>query len=165
MVEAAIVLPLLFLVVFGLIDFAGVFNDYQSLRQGTREGARQAAVNTTPGPPGGGPWDSTNCQAVGVSAGDGYDLVCDTKNAIGLDESKTRVSIFFNTPWTPGRGVTVCTQYAASSSTGVTASLLDGRVLKSHLEIRIEQPSATFTAPVQETPLPGSSWPATCSQT
>src|ERR1700680_1681615 len=92
--EAAIVLPLLGLLVFGMIDFASVFNDFQALRQGTREGARQGSVSTTPGPPGGGSWNSTNCQTAGiVTSGDGYDIVCDLKNRAGLDESKTRVSI------------------------------------------------------------------------
>jgi hypothetical protein len=166
LVEMALVLPLLFVLVFGMIDFASVYSDYQSLRQGTREGARQTSVSTTPGPPGATSWDSTNCQTVGITtAGDGYDLVCYTKNRIGLNESKTRVSVFFAAPWTPGQGVTICTQYAAGSLTGVFGSMLNGRALQSHLEIRIEQPSATFTAPVQETPLPGTSWPATCTQT
>jgi len=166
LVETAIVLPLLLILVFGMIDFASVYSDFQSLRQGTREGARQTSVSTTPGPPAAKSWDSTNCQTFGITtSGDGYDLICYTKNRIGLSESKTRVSVYFAAPWTPGQGVTICTQYAAGSLTGVFGSLLNGHAIQSHLEIRIEQPSGTFTGPVQETPLPGTSWPASCSQT
>lgn len=159
-------LPILLIVVFGIIDFGAVFSNYLSVRQGTREGARQAVVSTTPAPPGGGTWSSSNCTTSGIAtSGDGYDLVCYAKNRIGLDESKTRVSIEFTTPWTAGNGVTVCTQFAASSTTGFFASLLNGDILQSKVEIRIEQPSTTFTAPVQETPLPGTSWPASCNTT
>ena len=44
LVEFAIVMPLLFLLLFGVIEFAIAFNDYQSIRQGARDGARQAVV-------------------------------------------------------------------------------------------------------------------------
>jgi hypothetical protein len=83
------VVPILLIVVFGIIDFGAVFNNYLVARHGTREGARQSVVSTTPLPPGGGSWNSTNCQTNGIpTSGDGYDLVCFTKDRIGLDESK-----------------------------------------------------------------------------
>jgi len=160
------VLPILLIITFGIIDFGAVYSNYLQVRQGTREGARQTAVSTTPTAPGGSGWGVSNCTTTGIStSGDGYDLVCFTKNRIGLSEANTRVSIYFAAPWTPGNGVTVCTEFAASSVTGFFASLLNGDVLQSHIEIRIEQPSSTFTAPVQETPLPGHPWPASCSTT
>ncbi|HET6665119.1 MAG TPA: TadE family protein, partial [Acidimicrobiales bacterium] len=43
--EAAIVAPFLFLLIFGIIEFGWVFYQYQDVRQGAREGARIAAVD------------------------------------------------------------------------------------------------------------------------
>ena len=122
LVETAIVLPLLLILVFGMIDFASVYSDFQSLRQGTREGARQTSVSTTPGPPAAKSWDSTNCQTFGITtSGDGYDLICYTKNRIGLSESKTRVSVYFAAPWTPGQGVTSARNTRQGHSPGCSA--------------------------------------------
>lgn len=46
-VEFAIVASVLFLVLFGTIQFGIVFNRYQGLQAGAREGARLAAVHAT----------------------------------------------------------------------------------------------------------------------
>ena len=43
-VEFALVVPVLFLRVFGIMDYGRLFFDSVSLRQGAREGARQAVV-------------------------------------------------------------------------------------------------------------------------
>jgi hypothetical protein len=165
LVEAAIVVPILIALLFGIIDFGFMFNDYLAVRQGTREGARQAAVSTKPMPPT-GTWASNGC-VTGVNSGtnlDGYDLVCFVKDRLGLKQSDTRVKIFFvpqsgSKPFAAGQGVTVCTQYPAKSITGFATPFLAGRVLQSKVEIRIEQDS-TWATPVAETPL--TSWPASC---
>jgi Flp pilus assembly protein TadG len=47
LVEAAIAMPLLFLLIFGMIEFGWIFFQYQDIRQGAREGARIAAVADT----------------------------------------------------------------------------------------------------------------------
>jgi Flp pilus assembly protein TadG len=44
MVEFALVIPLFLLVLFGIIDFGLALNDYNSVRQGVREGAREGVV-------------------------------------------------------------------------------------------------------------------------
>src|SRR5690349_6552617 len=44
LVEFALVFPLLFMLVAGMIDFGMVFSNLNSTRQGVREGARQAVV-------------------------------------------------------------------------------------------------------------------------
>jgi Flp pilus assembly protein TadG len=46
LVEFAIIAPLMFALVFGIIDFAWILGQYQDLRHGAREGARLATVNT-----------------------------------------------------------------------------------------------------------------------
>lgn len=45
LVEMAIMTPLLFLLIFGVIEFGWGFAQYLDVRHGTREGARLAAVN------------------------------------------------------------------------------------------------------------------------
>ena len=45
LVEAAIVIPVLIIILLGIIDFGFAFNSYISLRQGTRETGRQMVVN------------------------------------------------------------------------------------------------------------------------
>jgi Flp pilus assembly protein TadG len=47
MVEFAIVLPILLLLVFGIIQFGILFNNYLTLTDAVRAGARQAAVSRT----------------------------------------------------------------------------------------------------------------------
>jgi Flp pilus assembly protein TadG len=47
MVEFAIVLPLLMMLVFGIIQFGILFNNYMTLTDAVRAGAREAAVSRT----------------------------------------------------------------------------------------------------------------------
>ena len=47
MVEFVIVAPLLLLLVFGLVQFGILFNNYVALTDAVRNGARQAAVSRT----------------------------------------------------------------------------------------------------------------------
>jgi hypothetical protein len=165
LVEAALVIPVLLLLLFGIIDWGNIFNDYLAVRQGARDGARQAAVSTAPTPPGGGAW---GCPSTGITqSGDGYSLVCFTKDRVGLDQTKTRVSVEF-TPqsqapkYAPGQGVVICAQYPATSLSGFFKPFVNGIILTTKVEIRIEQPSSTFTSGVQETPLTPT-WPASCN--
>jgi hypothetical protein len=177
LVEAAFVLPVLILFIMGMVDFGFAFNNYISLRQGTREAARQAAVSTTPA----GPWScpTTGLNYVGnlaVSPGlDAYSLICYAKTHIGLNpQSQVRVSLFWDNPYTPDNknfnktnSVVICTQYPLNSVTGVFSPFLNGKTITAKTEIRIEQPStgdmSTLPDPIQETSL--SSWPAFCSAT
>lgn len=166
MVEFALVTPLLVLVIFAIIDFSWIMFSYISVRQGTSATAREAAVVQTDPPP------TASCPIVGgpFSATDNS-LICYAKTRIGLDASQTRVSIWFPTSgcsgacYASGAPVVVCTQYPGSSQTGLFAALLNPIVLASKVEISIENTdSDTTLLPVQETPLPGSTWPAACQQ-
>jgi Flp pilus assembly protein TadG len=47
MVEFALVIPLLLLLIFGIIQFGILFNNYLALTDAVRAGARQAAVSRT----------------------------------------------------------------------------------------------------------------------
>src|SRR4051812_13660919 len=89
MVEFALVLPLLILVVFGVIEFGATFNDYQAVRQGTREAAREGAVGTF------GPAVTSSCHLTGAEEASTNikQLMCLTKSEIGLDGSELRVKV------------------------------------------------------------------------
>lgn len=47
MVEFALVIPLLLLLIFGIVQFGILFNNYLTLTDAVRAGARQAAVSRT----------------------------------------------------------------------------------------------------------------------
>ena len=145
MVEFALIVPVFLLVVMGVIDFAGTFNDYNSVRQGVREGARQAVVAD---------WDLDGC--TGTSS---QKIACVTKDRIDLDDARVRVKVQLEGDYEPGEQLTVCTMYRARSLTGMFGGLLDNQVLTSHITMRIEQidddaPVTTYA----ETALTGENW-------
>jgi Flp pilus assembly protein TadG len=101
MVEFALVLPLLLLLVMGIIQFGILFNNYVTLTDGVRAGARQAAVSRTlPDPVGA----ATNRVKT---------------SAAGLDESKLEITVTPYDPndgsanWVQGGDVTVEAKYPA----------------------------------------------------
>jgi Flp pilus assembly protein TadG len=91
--EFAIVLPILALLLFGVIQFGILFNNYVTLTDAVRAGARKAAVSRQSGNPNG------DAIAAVRAAGD------------TLDQSKLTVSVTPGTPWTHGNQVTVHAEY------------------------------------------------------
>jgi Flp pilus assembly protein TadG len=92
LVEFALVLPVLCLVIFGIIQFGIVYNDYISLTDATRVGARKAAVSRQTADP------------VGL-----------TKTAVrnaaqDLDPADLQIDVRASV-WAPGADVTVETSY------------------------------------------------------
>lgn len=136
LVEFAIVMPLLFTLLFGIVDFGLTFNDSLSLRQGVREGARQASV--------------ANYDTCGTA-------MCTTYNRIGLDASvKIKVALP-NGTFAKGDPVLVCAQKPLTSVTGLFGPILNGKYLKSKVQMRIEK--APTASPVgQDTAVGGWSW-------
>jgi TadE-like protein len=186
--EATFVFPVLIVLIFGIVDFGFAFNDSVSLRQGTREGARQAVVATVPSPAyayTNGSWASAaswSCPTAPIIGGksttlppDPYDLICYTKHRIGLDPNAVRVSIAWTTiggKFTPSidpstaDSVLICTQTQLSSRTGLFGMFLSNKIVNAQTETRIEEPSATITSngmtsPFQETGF--SAWSPSCS--
>lgn len=90
LVEFALVLPLLALLLFGIIQFGIVFNNYIDLTDAVRAGARKAAVSRQTTDPS-GPVGVTKAAVVN-SAGD-----------IAVDPAKITVT----SDWQPGHDVTV----------------------------------------------------------
>ena len=150
LVEFAIVFPLLFLLLSGIIDFGMAFANQNSARQGVREGARQAVVANL---------DSDgSCTIVGGTLPDATrKVICMTKSRIGLPEADTRVMVAFGGTNQAGDSLLVCAQYPLTSATGVFEPVMDGRALTAKVEMRIEKADLTLTAGA-ETALPGEDW-------
>jgi hypothetical protein len=172
LVEFVVVLPLLLLLVFGVIDFASVFNDYQSVRQGAGAGERMAVVNQAPA------LTSPHCNATDVSnihmsgpapapGSAAADLICYTKSRVGLNMDETRVALVFNAPFKAGQPLMICVQYPVSSLTGFFSSLFNNKVLNAQSETIVEflqpaTPDASLAnGTVEEDPI--TSWPASCN--
>lgn len=91
--EFALVLPVLALLLFGVIQFGILFNNYVTLTDAVRSGARKAAVS----------------RQVGNPTGDAEAAV--RKAADTLDQSKLAVSVTPGAPWARGSEVSVRATY------------------------------------------------------
>jgi Flp pilus assembly protein TadG len=94
MAEVAIVLPLLLLLLLGILQLGIVYNNYVTLTDAVRAGARQAVVG----------------RGVADPVGSAVSRV--RTSAVGLDQ--TRLSISVTSPWTQGSNVTVSASYPYS---------------------------------------------------
>ena len=68
MVEFALVAPLLLLILFAVLQFGAVYNDYVTLTDATRVGARKAAVSRHEANPEGAAEDAARNSAEGLDA-------------------------------------------------------------------------------------------------
>ena len=170
LIEAAFLLPFLFALLFGIIDFGFTFNDWISVRQGGRDGLRQMIVKTNPANPAGGAWACPEGGGGPMAGTDAQAVMCFTKMRVGLDQHKTAVKVYYDTAagasFTAGKPVKICVQYRTASLTRAYASILDNKVLDTEVESLIETTSASM-APFQENAFPDGTaltWGATCTQ-
>jgi len=96
MAEFAIVLPILVVFLFGVIQFGITFNNYVTLTDAVRAGARTAAVSRQDGDP----------------VGEATTMV--RNSATNLNQSNLNVSV--SSDWQPGDDVTVTATYPYSIS-------------------------------------------------
>ena len=162
-VEFALTLPLLIVLLCGIIDFGSSFNDWISVRKGDREGLRQVLVDTHA--PGGR--SSWNCTTHFVESpqdvpADVMNMVCFTKNRVGLDDGDTRVKIFAPNGFVEGQPVKVCVQYKVSSLTRLFSSVLDGKVLQAESESLIEKTSPMMRSVEEEPVASDHHWADSC---
>ena len=118
-VEFALVMPLLFLLLFGIIDYGLWFNDSLSLRQGVRESARQAVVRRM----------SSTCPGTGMAA-----VACGTRALAG---GTAYAKVFAPNGWARGEKVVVCAMVQATSITGFVPLPASG-LIKSQTTMSIE---------------------------
>ena len=149
LVEFAIVLPVLMTLIFGVVEFGIVFNDYIGLRQGARDAARQAVVAE---------FGSVSCTPVGyTTAGETKDLMCLAKDRSASDD--VRVKVIVPAPYVVGSTVVVCTQKALVSHTGLFAGILNDIEIKTEVKMRVEQVGTTFVSAAETAPTGGDwSW-------
>lgn len=141
LVEFGIISLLLFTLLFGIAEFGLSYDRYLAVRSGSREGARQGAVGTV----------GTNiaCGIDGSATGANVTtqrLICLTKARTGLGNS-TRVAINADN-YVPGGDLVVCVRYPLNSVTGLFSPLLNGRVVQSDVQIRVEE---VVSPPIQST--------------
>ena len=139
LVEFTLVSVLMLLLVFGIIEFGFDYNNYVSLRNGAREGARLGVVNDIN--------DAPSCTIAGStvtppaepsSPSDASNaLVCKTKDRIGLKGSDVTVEIVRGE--NPGESLEVCAAYPVDSITGLIAPFVDGKTLHTSVTMRLEQ--------------------------
>lgn len=91
--EFAMVVPLLVVLLFGIIQFGIIFNNYVTMTDAVRAGARKAAVSRNESDPAG------ICRAAVVAA------------APNLDESELRRNLSCVSSWAPASDVTVHADY------------------------------------------------------
>ena len=160
MVELAIILPLFLVLVFGVIQFGLTYNNLITLRQGTREAARQGAV---------GNFGSTSsCSLTGVSGSPSTDvqkLMCLAQSQIGLKYSNTRVKVLsgsadFSSAGTfqKGEALIVCVEYPVDAMAKFVTPVLGSATLKTKTAMRIETSYTSTETGGQETALNGGDW-------
>jgi Flp pilus assembly protein TadG len=111
-VEFALIAPVLFLLVFGVIDFARALNYYNNLTQIAGQGARAAAVNRNPdGTAVGSASLDGNCPAQSTPA---KTIQCQLVKSYTSPELRSRVDVCIPTPLpaTTGDPVTVRATYS-----------------------------------------------------
>ena len=118
MAEMAVVLPVLLFLILGIIQFGIVFNNYMTLTDAVREGARTAAVSR--------------------HYANRVDRTKDKvrASAANLDTSDTKLKITVESTWEPGEDVTVRAEYPYEVS--LLGQIVQSGTLKSHTVERVE---------------------------
>jgi hypothetical protein len=168
LLEFALVAPILFTLLFGIVDFGLILHADIGIQQGVREAARQASVAEF------GTTESCGASLTGSGATTQMKkLVCltkarsdagsDLKVAIRFDPASSGLTAAAAYPagtGSPpvGNGIIVCAIRPMDSATGFFDPALGGRYIKSKAVMRIEKAAGTAQAPVQETDPSGANW-------
>jgi Flp pilus assembly protein TadG len=118
MTEFALVLPILVVLLFGIIQFGIAFNNYVTLTDAVRAGARKAAVSRNESDPSG------TCKAALLAAAD------------NLDKTDLQKNLTCTSTWAPGSDVTVSADYKYDISL-LGWVVFSGR-MKSEMKERVE---------------------------
>jgi Flp pilus assembly protein TadG len=132
LVEFALLAPLLFLLLFGIIEFGWLFAQNLDVRHGAREGARLAAVNFPEGPqPNSGVRSDANRDALVAE-------IC------ARMQTPTGADVTIASTGNVGDSATVTVTTPGDTLTGFLDFMLSSLNLNSTVQIRMEQ-AATWT--------------------
>lgn len=150
-VEFALIVPLLFLLVFGIIDYGLWFNDSVAMRQGVREAARQGVVAN---------FGTGSCTLTGVTGGstESRALLCTAQDRIGALTGDPAIRVYAPNGWVRGQPLVVCAQLKVGVGTGIVP-LPNNKIIQTKVQMAIEQtPTGTTFTAAQESPVSGGSW-------
>lgn len=150
-VEFALVMPILFLVMFGILQYGLFFNDSLSTRQGVREGARIGVI-------------ANFAAETGCSTGGDLDKVaCKASKRIDALTGTAYVKVKA-AAWTKGLPLTVCA--LVKTNTPGLLPMPSGGWIVSRVQMSIEQtdpPPASLTGGYGGSPPAGApAWPVGC---
>ena len=117
-VEFALFAPILFLVVFGIIDFGWAYSQNVDLRSAAREGARIAVVN----------------EVTGEGAAATSDLIQRIRvRSTQLEDEKTEVAVTLvdsdnDSTYEIGESLVICMRYPLRSISGVSDTFISGHL-------------------------------------
>jgi len=152
-VEFALVAPVLFLILFGIIDYGIWFSDSISARQAVRDGARRGVVESF-----------GTC--TGATGGDLGTLACTVKGAMEPISGSTYVRVTVATApggpggqaWAVGSTLRVCAMTKHTALMPLVPFPADG-ISRTKVEMPIEQLTGTPTRTTyQDAPPPGADW-------
>ncbi len=126
LVELALVAPILFLILFAVIEFGWVFTQNLDVRHGAREGARLAAVNYDPLSQSG----STQATTILTAA-------CQRMDTAGV--TTVRLQFVSTTQTEVGDLFDMQVSVAHQTLTGILDTILDGTTLNSTVRMRLER--------------------------
>ena len=135
--------PLLFLMMFGTIQYGLYFFDAHGTRVGVRETARLGVVKTFPACPGAGT--------------DWQKLQCATKAQIDPITGPVYVKVSAPDGWEKGKPLVVCAMVKSSGAIGLLP-MPAGGLITSKTQMSIEVEGAPTGVPVQDNPPAGASW-------
>ncbi len=164
LVEFALIGPLLVFLLLGIVDFGLNLSNQIGVRQGVREGARQASVANF------GP--TASCGATFTTPGtpNMQKLICFTKSRSDVSSSKVSVAIRFDpgsasypapvagNPAPVGNGIVVCAVTPLVSPSKLLSPMLDGKYIKSKTTMRIEKGSGVAELQANEADPTGANW-------
>jgi len=147
-------MPLLFLLLFGIVEFGINMNDYQAIRQGVRDAARQAVVAD---------YGSGTCAPASSSAANNSAAVqCTAVKGSGLSGLAVKVVFTDNNTGDPNNftadKVKVCAVSKAKSVTGILSPFLKSVYMKSSVEMRAEKVLTLLSTTTTPADPSGANW-------
>jgi Flp pilus assembly protein TadG len=145
-VEFALVAPVLFLVVFGVLQYGLYFFDAHGTRTGVREAARLGVVRTV--------------SACGGETAELGKLKCQTGDLIGAITGPEAVKVYAPAGWERGKPLVVCAMVKSEGAVGLLPMPSDGLITsKTQMSIEVEGATAPSPLTASDTPLSGDwSW-------